>query len=112
MGDTQARVGFGSSRDLGIPNNTMRASLSLAECLSMQKGWGYLNFRQQSPLSLGLVECLQPPLQDPDPRVHSMGLRLSRPLGSYIESRPSTTAGPAHCDPCGHLSSPNSSALE
>lgn len=83
MGAIQTRVGFGSSRDLGIPNNTMRASLLLAECLGMQKGWGYLNFRQQSPLSLGLVECLAlPPASASGPR----------PQGSFhgVEAEPPT----------------------
>lgn len=40
MGNTQARVGCGSGRGRGIPNNTMWVSLSLAECLGMQRGWG------------------------------------------------------------------------
>lgn len=40
MGDTLARVSRGSSRGLGFPNTTVWASLSLAECLGMQRGWG------------------------------------------------------------------------
>lgn len=51
----------------------------------------------------------QPPFQDPDPRVHSMGFRLSCPTGSPIGCQPSTVADPTHCDTHGHSSSQNSS---
>lgn len=51
---------------------------------------------------------LQPAFQDPDPGVHSLGFRLSCPLGSPIGCQPSTIAAPTHY---GHLSSQNSSPL-
>lgn len=63
MGDTQAGADCGSSRGLGFPTTTVWASLSLAECLGIQGGWGWLDFREQSPLSPQPVEGLTiPPL--------------------------------------------------
>ena len=52
MGDTQVRADCGSSRGLGFPTAVVWASLSLAECLGMQGGWGWLSFREQSPAGM------------------------------------------------------------
>lgn len=51
MGDTETGVVHGSSKGPWLPSTTVWASLSLAGCLGIRGGWGWLGVREQSPLS-------------------------------------------------------------
>ena len=102
MGDTQVRADCGSSRGLGFPTAVVWASLSLAECLGMQGGWGWLSFREQSPLSPQPVECLHslPPacISGPRPRGSLLGVQVELPTRQPYKMPTLHNSSPTHCE--------------